>query len=203
MTVSALLSKLGGRTPRFVTINGVVVSGAIAAPNGNGHVHPVHGHVTPVAPHTFHGGDDPPATTPTTAWWDTEPAAAAAERAAMSTSFPAFTEVERDGRRGWTGPLDTGHGKFLVEILHWPDKSLPTIEVLRPRRLERPAGRRMVRSPHLYDSGLICVADRADWHPDRHDAVTVVAWAAHWLAAYTEWRITLRWPAEGTPGAAA
>ena len=36
-----------------------------------------------------------------------------------------------------------------------------------------------------------------DWNADEHDAVTVVAWAAHWLAAYSEWRFTSKWPSEG------
>ena len=41
------------------------------------------------------------------------------------------------------------------------------------------------------------VADRSDWDPAVHTAATVTGWAAHWLAAFTEWRITRRWPVEG------
>ena len=50
---------------------------------------------------------------------------------------------------------------------------------------------------HLYLSGNLCVADTADWDPAKHTSVTAIAWAAHWYAAYTDWRIGGMWPTEG------
>jgi hypothetical protein len=154
-----------------------------------------------VAGHTFHGGDDPQ-TSEATAWWEIDEIAADQERAAMARAFPSFAEIAVDGRWGWLGTIDTGRGSFLVEILNQPDRSLPSVRVIRPGHLGRPAGKRMRRPPHLYDSGRLCVASLNDWQPDQHNAVTVTAWAAHWLAAYTEWLITLRWPEPGAQVAA-
>jgi hypothetical protein len=197
MTISALLSKLGSRTPIFVTVNGLIVGGADVAQDGNAYHHAAHGRVTPVAKHTFHDGDDPVPHDAQDPWWEQEPQGVEAERTNMALAFPEFTEIEKAGRSGWSGTIDTGRGKFLIEVLHRHDHGLPAIEVLRPRRLERSAGRRMIPAPHLYTSGKICVARTEDWDPTRHDAVTAIAWAAHWLAAYTQWRVALRWPTAG------
>jgi len=62
---------------------------------------------------------------------------------------------------------------------------------------------RWVPSPHLYVSGNLCVADRSEWDPVGHDVATAVAWGAHWLAAYTEWRMSRHWPVDGAQADAA
>jgi hypothetical protein len=42
------------------------------------------------------------------------------------------------------------------------------------------------------------VADTSDWDPQVHTTATAIAWAAHWFAAYTGWRIAGGpWPTEG------
>ncbi|CPT75881.1 Uncharacterised protein [Mycobacteroides abscessus] len=76
------------------------------------------------------------------------------------------------------------------------DQGLPRVHVFN-HRLGANAGRKWQPSPHLFTSGSLCVADASDWDPEQHTAATVTAWAAHWLAAYTEWRMSRRWPVEG------
>jgi hypothetical protein len=197
VTVSDLLTKLNGRTPRFVTISGLVVGSANVTKESNGYLHVEHGRVTPIMKHTFHGGDDPVSPDDVEPWWLSTPWAIALERSNVAFAFPGFVDVAIAGVPGWVGQIDTGHGKFQIEVLHRPDHGLPMIEVLKPARLERPRGRRMVSSPHRYRSGLLCVADTIDWKPAEHDAVVAIAWAAHWLAAYTLWRANLQWPWAG------
>lgn len=193
MTVQALLSKLSGRTPRFVTIDGRVIDGTGVTMSGSSFTHTDHGHVTKVRPHTFHGGNSPEEGATTML----EPPGRDAEAERMAVAFPQFEAIEIGGLAGWEGDINTGRGSFRIRVLHTGRYPIPSIEVLHPRRLERPAGRRRRNSPHLYDSGLLCVAEASDWDLDCDDAVTAVAWAAHWLAAYTEWRITGRWPESG------
>ena len=197
MTIASLLSKLGRRTPLFVTVAGQVIGAADVVKADGEFRHPNHGRVTSVAKHAFHDGDDPIPTEVVNAWWINDPSALEIERNNMALAFPGFTEVTTDGRPGWTGEIDTGRGKRWIELVHRRDHGLPSVEVLSARRLERRAGRRFVRSPHLFTSGKLCVAYADDWNADEHDAVTVVAWAAHWLAAYSEWRFTSKWPSEG------
>ena len=50
---------------------------------------------------------------------------------------------------------------------------------------------------HLYLSGNLCVADISDWRPGEHTSATAIAWAAHWYAAYTDWRLGGPWPTDG------
>ncbi len=105
--------------------------------------------------------------------------------------------LDDGGDYAWVGEIDTGRGRFLVLVLPQLDHSLPSVKVIRPGRLGRPEGRRWRRSRHLYDSDALCIADREDWKPQIHDTAVAVAWAAHWLACYTEWRMSGRWPTEG------
>lgn len=131
-------------------------------------------------------------------WWKTDPDLLEAERVAVANRFPAFEYVEIEGRPGWRGRIDTGRGAFWITILHRPDRGLPRVIPDRPHRFRRRAGRRLQPSPHLYVNGDLCVAEESDWDPDQHDTTTVIAWTAHWLAAFTEWWITGHWPSEGT-----
>lgn len=198
MTIAALLRHHGIRVPRFVTVNGQVVFDDVTM-TSSGPVHKVHGAVTPVVPHTFHGGDEaadelPPAPT---GWWDD---AALINRHVdeMSKSFPTFLYLSADGERPpcWSGTIDTGRGRFKVLTMTRRDQGLPSVHVYK-HRLGVNAGRRWQRPPHLFTSGNLCIADPSDWDPSQHTAATATAWAAHWLAAYTEWRISRRWPVEG------
>jgi hypothetical protein len=197
MSMPALLSHFGINTARYVTTTGEVIFDGVTKAAG-GFAHAVHGAVTPVAKHTFHGGEDEPADPPdATAWWDDgdqiDP-----HIQAMKKAFPTFVYLPAGDDVGpcWCGIIDTGRGKFEVGIFPRRDQGLPRVVVFN-RRLGVPAGRRWQNSPHLYLNGNLCVADREDWDPAEHTAATVTAWAAHWLAAYTEWRMSRRWPVEG------
>lgn len=197
MTLPTLISKMSGRTPRFVTVAGRILSGTDVVATGNGHHHPDHGRVTPVRRHHNHGGE-PPEEDAAEPWWEQDPALLEAEQIAMAEAFPDFVRTEYAGRPAWRGVLDTGRGRYEVTIVHRPDHGLPHVVPSHPSLFRRKEGRRFSRSPHLYRNGHLCVAGRDDWEPNRDDAVTVVAWAAHWLAAFTEWRITGRgWPSDG------
>lgn len=198
MTIAALLRHHGLRTPRFVTVGGQIVFNHVER-TAAGPVHSEYGPVTPVTPHTFHGGDeDEDATAPsTTEWWD-DPALLSRHIDDMNKSFPGFVYLPAEGEMTptWGGVIDTGRGRFEILIITRRDQGLPRVAVLN-HRLGVNAGRKWQRPPHLFTSENPCVADARDWVPSDHTAATVTAWAAHWLAAYTEWRITRRWPVEG------
>lgn len=198
MTIAALLRHHGIRTPRFVTVAGQVVFDDVVSPP-SGPVHAAHGPVTAVSPHRFHGGEETEdELAPSDAeWWDDE-AAIGRHVDAMKKSFPGFVYLPADGEScpTWGGVIDTGRGKFEVLIMLRRNQRLPRAAVIN-HNLGASAGRRWQKPPHLFTSGNLCVADEGDWDPDEHTAATATAWAAHWLAAYSEWRFTRRWPVEG------
>lgn len=206
MTIATLLGHFGIHVPRYVTMDGQIVFDGVTATGGGGFTHTTHGSVTPVANHTFHGGEDEPDDVPDgpTNWWDSKQEMAR-HIEAMEKFFPKFAYIPAgdDLSPCWIGDIDTGRGKFTVGIVLRRDKGLPTVKVLGGPRLGVNAGRQWKPSPHLYLNGNLCVADRNDWNPDEHTVATVTAWAAHWLAAFTEWRITRRWPVEGVQSSAA
>jgi hypothetical protein len=198
MSMPALLSHFGINVARYVTTTGQIVFDGVSGTGGT-YRHAEFGRVTPVAPHTFHGGeaelDDP---LPTTPWWeDDEQILRHTE--AMEVCFPGFAYVRPEGGRApsWVGEINTGRGKFVIGVTLRRDGGLPAIRMIKGPRLGVYAGRRWVASKHLYVNGDLCVADRNDWNPTVHTAATATAWAAHWLAAYTEWRFARRWPTEG------
>ncbi len=198
MTLPSLLRYVGIDIPRGVSIDGRVLFGraataAVAA-----------GTASAVVPHAFHGGDEPPPAATRSAWWD-DPAARDADIADVNRAFPGFRLDQRDGGHAWTGTIDTGRGTFDVTVVADPAGGLPTIVPVTPRVLGRNEGRRGFRpAPHLYLSGNLCVADTSDWHQGEHTSATAIAWAAHWYAAYTDWRLGGPWPTDGyRPHAAA
>lgn len=198
MSMPALLSHFGINTARFVAHTGEIVFDGVSK-TASGFTHAALGSVTPIAKHTFHGGEDEPddGHDGPFAWWEDEDQT---ERhiEAMKTAFPNFVYVPPDDASGpcWGGLIDTGRGKFEVGIFPRRDQGLPRVVVFN-RRLGAQAGRKWQNAPHLYLNGNLCVADREDWDPAEHTVATVAAWAAHWLAAYTEWRMSRRWPVEG------
>lgn len=197
MTLPALLHHHGIHIPRFVTIAGTVVfeatrGSAVATSSTSAHA-------TPVLPHRFHGGDEDEdrGNDGAPGWW-TEETTLQRYRDAMALSFPGFVEVtDDDGPPAWAGVLDTGRGRFEILVIGRWDGGLPRVVPFRPKRFGKQRGRYWVPSPHLYVNGNLCVAAEDDWERETHTVATVVCWAAHWLAAYTEWRITDRWPVEG------
>jgi hypothetical protein len=204
MTIAELLHHHGVHVPRYVTVNGRIVFDGVSS-TSSGFEHETLGHVTLVANHTFHGGTAEPDDEPSsrTKWWDEE------ERlvrhvSAMERAFPNFMYLPAEGDMGpcWGGVIDTGRGKFKVLIMTRRDEGLPRVAVL-GLRLGVHAGKRWIPSPHLYLNGNLCVADETDWDPGHHTVATVTGWAAHWLAAYTEWRFTRRWPVDGVRAVAA
>lgn len=196
MTLATLLSHVGIEVPRYVTVDGQIVLDPVP-PTGLASAS------MPVAPHRFHDGDDPAPDRArcADAWWNIDPEARAADEAAMATHFPGFVQFGEDGDYAFGGELNTGRGRFKILVLPHVDRSLPSVVPMH-KGLGRPMGSRLQRPPHLYTSGNLCVADIADWSPSEHSSATVVAWAAHWFAAYTEWRITGRWPTGGFGAAA-
>lgn len=205
MTIAALLSHFGASTPRYVTVNGQIIFDDVVVQQNGDPLHAQHGPVTPVERHTFHGGaegsDEPVAGSP---WWE-KPELIARHITAMQKAFPSFAYVapEAEALPAWIGTIDTGRGKFTIGIILREDQGLPRVVMLSKIQLGASAGRRWVPSPHLYDNGNLCVADAAEWAPERHTAATVTAWAAHWLAAYTEWRMARKWPVAGVASDAA
>ena len=200
MTIAALLGHFGISVPRYVTLDGQIVFDGVSATGRGGYPHATHGSVTPVNNHTFHGGDEeldggPANTLP---WWDDE-AQIARHVEAMEKCFPRFTYLPADGDLGpcWVGEINTGRGRFEIGVVLRSDQGLPFVRVIGGPRLGVNAGRSWRPSPHLYLNGNLCVAGSDDWDANEHTAATVTAWAAHWLAAFTEWRITRRWPVEG------
>jgi hypothetical protein len=196
VTISTLLEHVGVHVPRYVAIDGRIVLDP--AP-------PIPSSPTPLAvsPHRFHGGEDPAPNRVNyaDAWWNTDLNARDKDQAAMATYFPGFIQFGADGDYAYGGELNTGRGRFKILVCPQVDRSLPSVFPVH-KNLGRPAGRQLQRPPHLYTSGALCIADAADWRPEQHSTATAVAWAAHWLCAFTEWRITGRWPAVGYGAAA-
>lgn len=201
MTVTSFLAAHGIQRARYVTADGRTIFDNVTA-SGSVYTHPTHGTVTKVANHTFHDGHEPTDAS-ADSWW-TDETSLRRHIDAVSEAFPAFDFIAPEGESApaWVGELNTGRGAFRVGLVLRRDNGLPFVAVLGNRRLGKPAGRHFIRSPHLYDSGNPCIADQADWRPDEHTAATAIAWLAHWLAAYTEWRITDRWPVAGVHCAA-
>jgi len=198
MSIASLLSHHGVHIPRFVTVDGRIVFDAVSTTSSGTAIHEALGPVTPVRDHTFHGGEDRPEAMMLTPWW-TDPLELAPHVNAMKRSFPGFLYTAATISEGprWRGLIDTGRGKFTLEVELRADRTLPTLRVIGPKLGAFSSGR-WVPSPHLYLSGNLCVAGREEWDAVHHDAVTAIAWGAHWLAAYTEWRMSRHWPADGT-----
>lgn len=200
MTIAALLGHFGISVPRYVTMDGQIVFDGVTAVGGGAYTHATHGSVTPVINHTFHGGaeatDD--GSVSTDPWWDDE-AQIVRHIEAMEACFPGFTYLPANGDLApcWMGEINTGRGRFSIGVVLRRDRGLPFVRVMGGPRLGVNTGRSWRPSPHLYLNGNLCVAGTGDWNADEHTAATVTAWAAHWLAAFTEWRITRRWPVDG------
>lgn len=197
MSLATLLEHVGIDVPRYVTVGGQIVldptltNASTPAPMA-------------VSPHRFHDGEDPAPerVNYANAWWNTNPKARVADEVAMATHFPSFLQFGEGGDYAYGGQLDTGRGRFKVIVVPHIDRSLPSVIPMH-KGLGRHVGRRLQRPPHLYNSGNLCIADTTDWKPEEHTTATAVAWAAHWFAAYSEWRITGRWPTGGFGAAAA
>lgn len=200
VTIASLLSHHGLDVPRYVTLNGRVIFDGVVEQAGS-YSHPDHGYVRKVPAHHFHGGDERSDVDAESsgAWWWLDDSNLAVDRVTMAIAFPGFVELpgDEDTPPGWVGVIDTGRGRFEVAVLHRKDHGLPRVVPLKPQSLGRPIGRRFVKSPHLFLTGNLCVAEQAEWNAETHTVADVVAWAAHWYASYTEWRMTTRWPVEG------
>lgn len=194
MTIPALLKHHGVDVPRYVTVDGRIVFDEVNVA-ATGATHPVHGPLSLVAPHTFHGGVELPSVARDDTWCE---GALLRHKNAMGVAFPGFTFASPVGNQppAWFGLINTGRGRFKVGVFLRRDAGIPSIRVFGPRLGAYSSGR-WIESPHLYLNGNLCVADQSDWNPKEHTVATATAWAAHWLAAYTEWRMSRRWPVEG------
>ena len=198
MSLTTLLRHVGVHVPRGVSIDGRIVLGAPAAGRS----------VTALAAHTFHGGPGPMPTLAQhscgkspgeygNAWWNLDPVRLKGDQAAVRAAFPSF-QLNRDGGNyRWQGVLDTGRGRYRIAVAGNRAGGTPFIRPLEPHRLGRHEGARWRPSPHLYTGGGLCVAETTDWIPEQHTTATAIAWAAHWLAAYTDWRLGGPWPTDG------
>lgn len=197
MTIASLLSDFGIQVARYVTVNGTIVFDGVAR-TLDGYVHPTLGPATRVENHTFHGGLETTDAVTADAWWD-EASALQPHLDAMEFAFPHFRYLPASGEASpcWAGQIDTGRGAFVVGVALRRDRGLPSVRVLNGGKLGRNHRRSWRPAPHLYIGGNLCVADQTDWDPEVHTVATATAWAAHWLAAYTEWRMINRWPVEG------
>lgn len=198
MTIAAFMAEFGLDTARYVTQTGRLVSRGVTSTGAGSHAHPVHGQVTAVPNHTFHGGveDEDPAEPP---WWLTDPDEVAWHVDAVHAAFPGFAyRPGTDTRRpAFRGTIDTGRGQFTVTVLLRTDKGLPAV-IPDNRLLGRQHGRYWVPAEHLFTNGNLCIADSdEDWDPDTHTAADAIALSAHWFAVYTVWRVVHRWT---TPG---
>jgi hypothetical protein len=198
MSLTTLLRHVGVHVPRGVSVDGRIVLGVPAAGSA----------VTPLAAHTFHGGPDPespraqhsccePRGEYDTAWWNLDPVRLEADQGAVRSAFPSFQLNRDDGNYRWQGVLDTGRGRYRIDVTGNRAGGTPFIRPLQPRRLGRYEGARWRPSPHRYTSGGLCVAETTEWIPEQHTTATAIAWAAHWLAAYTDWRLGGPWPTAG------
>jgi hypothetical protein len=199
MTIPALLSHFGINTPRFITTEGRVIFDGVSQARSGGLTHPEYGSVSAMTPHTFHGGSDEPSDAESVRGWWLDSERLTRHDKAVALAFPGFIRVSTDGKAppSWGGVIDTGRGKFVIGVFTRWDEGLPSIYILRGPKMGIARSGRWIPSPHLYLSGALCVADQSDWRPEEHTVATAIGWAAHWLAAYTEWRITHRWPVEG------
>jgi hypothetical protein len=197
MALTALLKHVGIHVPRYVTVAGQIVFDQMS-PDGSGPV------PMALAPHRFHDGEDPAPERGTfaRAWWNVDIASRQADESAMSSHFPRLLQMGENGDYAYGGELDTGRGRFKILVLPHVDHSLPSIIPLYSG-LGRQMGRWLQRPPHLYTSGNLCVASKSDWKPTEYTTATAIGWAAHWFAAYTEWRFTGRWPTDGYGAVAA
>ncbi|GGL77484.1 hypothetical protein [Glutamicibacter protophormiae] len=200
MTIASLLRHHGIDVPKYVTVSGRIIFDGVTKSASGDHVHNEFGVVTPVASHTFHGGAAvvDSRSENDSVWWENvnmiQP-----HIDAMSNSFPGFRYQPAIAESGpyWRGTIDTGRGKFDVGVFLRQDQKIPRVRVLNKFQLGVSVNGGWRASPHLYDNGNLCVAGSSDWIAGIHTAATATAWAAHWLAAYTEWRFTRVWPADG------
>ncbi|MDQ4114643.1 MAG: hypothetical protein M3306_26645 [Actinomycetota bacterium] len=205
MSMASLLGCFGLNTLRYITSTGEVifdgVTPSLAVAGGAvTYTHKTHGTVMPVEPHSFHGGEERQDSIDNATWWSTNQDELQRHIDAMATFFPGFIHVPAtaDLAPTWLGQINTGRGTFEIAIMLRRDRGLPAVVPIGKKKFGRSVNGRWVQSPHLYLSGNLCVAGGDDWNPDVHTAATATGWAAHWLAAYTEWFITGRgWPVEG------
>jgi hypothetical protein len=200
MSLPSLLRHVGAHIPRGVTVDGRVLTGHAAARAVAA------GAATTVLPHVFHGGTAPVLETPTPtgkdryarAWWEIDHDARDADIATVTAAFPSFTYDDTDGVHRFEGLINTGRGRFFVAIVGDPAGGMPHVVPVRPKALGRHEGRRgFRRADHTYTNGNLCVADRDDWDPEVHSTAAVIAWTAHWYAAYTDWLLGGPWPTGG------
>ena len=198
MSMPALLSQFGLDTHRYVTTDGRVIFDGVSS-TATGFAHPEFGSVSAMTSHTFHGDGPEPEDEPSAAPWWHDASEMERHTSAVAAAFPRFVLLEDDGERppAWYGKIDTGRGVFTVVVALRRDRGLPFVKVIRGGTLRLPTGRSSISSPHLYLNGNLCIADQSDWNPDEATVATAIAWTAHWLAAFTEWRMTRRWPIEG------
>jgi hypothetical protein len=191
MTIASILKKHGYNAQRGVSPTGKLIFGSEALRASAS--------ALTVKPHTFHGGANPVDEIPVPGYdISRDSTLIVRDRLEMAKFFPSFAEETKvDGPSVWFGTIDTGRGSFPIRIEPRSGRALPRVIPVGLTRRSRTRGGRTVKSPHLYLNGDLCVAGQDDWDPSTDSVATVVAWAAHWHAAYVEWFSTDNWPMEG------
>lgn len=198
MTLPSLLRHVGAHIPRGVTVDGRVLTGRAAVAAF------ATGSATPIMPHTNHGGVQAalrdvatPSGRYANAWWNAHPTARMADIVGVARAFPGFVYNGMDGGHRFEGLINTGRGRFRVAAVGYPDGRIPHLVPINPHGLGRHEGRGFRRPEHVYTNGNLCVAGDDDWRPDEYNTVTAIAWAAHWYATYTDWRLGGSWRSDG------
>lgn len=193
MTLPSLLRKVGIDVHRGVTVDGTLVVGrqVLAAAAA--------GQVTSIQPHRFHGGEDPSPSRDERgdAWWVSDPKRKTTDIADMRERFSDVVVLDENDDLAYGVQFNTGRGRYHALILPHVDGTLPSVVVTRPGRLGRNEGRQFTKPPHLYLNGALCVASQSDWADKGYLTSVAAAWAGHWLACYTEWRMSGVWPTDG------
>lgn len=185
MTIAGLLRKHGHSASRYVDQSGKVLVGATSVAGVAPQV------AYPVRSHTFHGGAEvaDSGSDDGRSWWAQE-GALDRDRRAVLKHFPGFSEVPgaTDGHPpAWEGTIDTGYGQFRVRIEHRVDRGLPRVRPIDSKKRGKSRRGKWIPFDHLFLSGALCVAAESDWDPVEHTIADVIAWTAHWHAAYVSW----------------
>lgn len=191
MSIKSLLQTIGTSVPRYVTVDGrIVTEYSTSLPLSD---------LSPVAPHRFHGGATPVKAGASPPWWRNDEAKAN-DIADMRRAFRNLVVLDQDDDLAYAVEFNTGRGVVRCVLLPQFDQSLPRIFPVNPKRL----GRRDARArggfhlpPHVFTNGQLCIADEEAWNATERSTVVAGCWTAHWLACYTEWKIFGVWPTEG------
>lgn len=109
---------------------------------------------------------------------------------ALRARFPGVHAALNAHRLVWIGELQPTplSRRYTVEVTYARQR-FPRVRVL--DELEVRAGEESL--PHVYSDGSLCLHKDDEWSPHMFLAVTILPWAAEWLAHYEIWFATGTW----------